>query len=76
MGFVTGVQGIYPLLLLEVALLAGILSGLILTGLTILISVTAYSRGWDPDIVTSPSIATLGDFITILCIYLTIMVVI
>jgi mgtE-like transporter len=61
--------------ILIIALVAGVTSGVILAFLTILVAVFTYLRGWDPDNVTAPLMATLGDLVTILSIGLGIWVV-
>jgi len=61
--------------LIGVAVMAGFISGLILAGLTILVAVFAYLHGWDPDNITSPMMATIGDFLMVICIYLAVLAV-
>jgi mgtE-like transporter len=58
-----------PLELITVVVLAGALSGVILTLLTILIIYLVFRRGYDPDNITGPALATFGDIVTILCIF-------
>jgi len=55
--------------LVIIVLVAGIISGLILTFLTILIIYLVFKRGYDPDNITGPTLATFGDIITMLCIF-------
>jgi cation transporter-like permease len=50
-------------------LIAGIISGIILTLLTISIIYLVFKRGYDPDNITGPALATFGDIITMLCIF-------
>lgn len=61
--------------LIAVAVFAGFLSGLILAFLTVLLAFFAYLHGWDPDNVTSPAMATIGDFLTVICIYVAVLLV-
>ena len=61
--------------LMAVAILAGFISGLILALLTISVAVFTYLHGWDPDNITSPAMATIGDFLTVVCIYLAVLLV-
>ncbi len=63
--------GIYPnlLLLISIVLIAGVLSGIILTFLTIIIIFIVFKRGYDPDNVTGPALATFGDVVTMLCVF-------
>lgn len=58
-----------PLILISIVILAGSISGMILTLLTILIVFFVFKRGYDPDNITGPALATFGDVVTILCIY-------
>ena len=52
-----------------IALFAGFTSGVILAVLAILTVYIAFRRGYDPDNITSPILATIGDIITITCIF-------
>jgi mgtE-like transporter len=72
----TGASTIGLLELMAIAVIAGFTSGLILAILTVLVAVKTYSRGWDPDNVTSPTMATVGDFVTIGCIYMAVLLVV
>ena len=54
-----------------VALIAGLLAGIILAFVTIGIIILAFKRGYDPDNITAPLLATVGDIITLGCIFLT-----
>jgi len=56
--------------LLVIAISAGVISGIILAALTVLVSIVSYKRGWDPDNVTAPLMATIGDLITMVSIFL------
>jgi mgtE-like transporter len=58
-----------PLKLILIVLIAGIVSGIILTILTILIIFIVFKRGYDPDNITGPALATFGDIITMLSIF-------
>ena len=58
-----------PLQLILIVILAAVMSGLILTALTIIIIYFVFRRGFDPDNVTGPALATFGDMITMLCIF-------
>ena len=58
-----------PVMLIGIVVLAGVISGIILTMLTIIIIFLVFKQGYDPDNVTGPALATFGDVITILCIY-------
>jgi len=58
-----------PLILIVIVVTAGGISGLILTFLTIIIIYLVFRRGYDPDNITGPALATFGDIITMLCIF-------
>ena len=58
-----------PVKLISIVLIAGIISGIILTLLTISIIYLVFKRGYDPDNITGPALATFGDVITMLCIF-------
>jgi mgtE-like transporter len=58
-----------PLKLITIVLLAGAISTLILTQLTIVIIYIVFKRGYDPDNITGPALATFGDIVTMLCIF-------
>ncbi|KUO42736.1 MAG: hypothetical protein APU95_01600 [Hadesarchaea archaeon YNP_N21] len=71
--FFSGLQPVNFFALMAIALIAGFLSGVILAVITVVIAISAYRRGWDPDNVTSPTMATIGDIVTVLCIYLAVL---
>jgi len=58
-----------PVILIVIVVIAGAISGLILTFLTIIIIYFVFRRGYDPDNITGPALATFGDIITMLCIF-------
>ena len=58
-----------PIKIILIVILAGILSGIILTILTIVIIFLVFKRGYDPDNITGPALATFGDIITMFCIF-------
>jgi len=66
--FILGVSP-NPLMIISIVLIAGILSGLILSLMTIGIIYLVFKKGYDPDNITGPALATFGDIITILCIF-------
>ena len=61
--------------LVLISFFSGSLAGLILSLLTVSLALLTYSRGLDPDNILAPSLATIGDIITVLCLLLSIMVV-
>jgi len=58
-----------PIIIISIVVIAGVLSGIILSFLTIGIIYLVFKRGYDPDNITGPALATFGDIITILCIF-------
>jgi mgtE-like transporter len=58
-----------PVKLVTIVLFAGFISGVILTVLTIGIIYLVFKRGYDPDNITGPALATFGDIITMFCIF-------
>jgi mgtE-like transporter len=73
-GVLTGVE-VDILRLLIISMVAGMLSGVILVFLTIGVAVYSYLRGIDPDNIAAPLMATVGDFITVFCIYIVVLIV-
>jgi mgtE-like transporter len=63
--------GVRPdaLKLISIVLIAGIISALILTLMTIGIIYLVFKRGYDPDNITGPALATFGDMVTMACIF-------
>ena len=58
-----------PAKLVSIVLLAGIISGLILNMMAVGIIYLVFKRGYDPDNITGPALATFGDIITMICIF-------
>lgn len=48
-----------------ICVIAGIISNLIMLPITMLISFKSFEHGWDPDNITSPIIAAVGDLFTL-----------
>ncbi len=63
-------------LLVEIALLAGILAMAILMPLSLAITIESYKHGWDPNNVTAPAIATLGDIAMIACMVIAVKILV
>jgi len=63
--------GVYPdpLKLIIIVVVAGLISASILTLLTVSIIYIVFKRGYDPDNITGPALATFGDIVTMLCIF-------
>ena len=51
------------------------MAGIMLSTLTVSLALVTYSRGLDPDNVLSPSLATVGDILTVLCLLVSIKLV-
>jgi mgtE-like transporter len=58
-----------PVKIILIVLIAGVLSAIILTLMTIGIIYLVFKRGYDPDNITGPALATFGDIVTMLCIF-------
>jgi mgtE-like transporter len=58
-----------PIKLITIVLLTGVISALILTLLAIGIIYLVFKRGYDPDNITGPALATFGDIVTMVCIF-------
>lgn len=59
-----------PVGLVLVSVAAALTSGLLLSGVTVATVVVAHRRGLDPDNVTSPILATVGDIVTLAFLFL------
>ena len=57
--------------LMAIAIIAGVLSGAILTIVVLLASIAGYNRGIDPDNLSGPVVSVFGDMISILMLLLT-----
>lgn len=53
-----------------ISVIGGLISGIILLGIAILVSVIGYRRNWDLDNMSSPIITSAGDMITIPALFL------
>ncbi|MGQ9788021.1 MAG: magnesium transporter [Candidatus Hadarchaeaceae archaeon] len=70
-----GISAINFIALNIVAVAAGFISGVLLALLTVVVSIFSYIRGWDPDNITAPLMATIGDLITMVSIFIVVLVV-
>jgi len=61
-------SGLLALFLL--ALIAGIVSNLVIMLLTTVMTIKIYQRGLDPDVIAGPFVTTLGDVVSIPCLFL------
>ena len=57
------------LTLIAVTLIAGSLAGLILAFITVGIVIVAFRKGLDPDNITGPFLTTVGDIVTVICLF-------
>lgn len=67
--FALGLDPGDPVGLLVVSVAAGLTSGLLLAGVTVATVLVAHRRGLDPDNVTSPILATVGDIVTLALLF-------
>jgi mgtE-like transporter len=58
-----------------IAVITATLAGIILIFTTILVIILAFKRGYDPDNITAPALATFGDLITLGSLFLIIFIV-
>jgi mgtE-like transporter len=59
-----------PLMFVLIAVITASVAGVILIFTTILIITLAFKRGYDPDNITAPALATVGDLITLGTLFL------
>ncbi len=50
-----------PLTLITISVLAGLLATLVILPIALIVSVKAFQKGWDPNNISAPILATLGD---------------
>jgi len=65
-----GLENVNLIHLVLIAVLAGFLSGIFLSFLTVYLAVFTASKGLDPDNVLTPSVATIGDIATMMFLFL------
>ncbi|MBE0517234.1 MAG: magnesium transporter [Methanophagales archaeon] len=53
-----------------ISVIGGLISGIILLGIAILVSILGYRRNWDIDNISSPIITSAGDMVTIPSLFL------
>jgi len=56
--------------LILISVIGGLISGIVLLGIAILVSILGYRRNWDLDNISSPIITSAGDMITIPSLFL------
>ncbi|SES85396.1 mgtE-like transporter [Methanococcoides vulcani] len=70
-----GLESAGVLSLTLIAVLAGVSSGIILSVIAVFLAIGMFRFGFDPDNVVTPAIATIGDIVSILMIFLSAKVV-
>ncbi|TGC09520.1 magnesium transporter [Methanolobus halotolerans] len=65
-----GLPSAGPLTLTLIAVLAGVSSGLILAFVAVLLALGMFRFGFDPDNVVTPAIATIGDIVSMMMIFI------
>jgi mgtE-like transporter len=75
LNLLVGTKLIGLLNLLGIAIIAGVLSGIILAVITTVVAVFTFVHGWDPDNVVAPLMATVGDFTTIISLFMAVLLV-
>jgi len=74
-GALLGIEAINFMVLITIAITAGVLSGVILAILTVVVAIFSYIKRWDPDNVTAPLMATIGDLVTMVSIFIIVFLV-
>ncbi len=69
----TGLKTISYWFVLFIAIFTSLVSGILLTFFTIFVALYGFKKGLDPDNITVPAVATVGDMLTILILYLEIL---
>ena len=57
-----------PMILVLIAVIAGLISGIILSGVAAILATAMFRFGIDPDNVVTPALGTIGDIVTMLAI--------
>ncbi|MGD2249225.1 MAG: magnesium transporter [Candidatus Methanofastidiosia archaeon] len=68
--FLCGFTSISVVDLVVVSVMGGLISSVFILVVTLLVAFQSFSRGWDPDNVTAPLITSVGDLITLPCLFL------
>ena len=55
--------------LVLISMVAGVLASLVVLGASVLLAILAVRRDWDLDNLVAPSVSTLGDVVTIPCVF-------
>ncbi|WP_094228573.1 magnesium transporter [Methanolobus psychrotolerans] len=70
-----GLQSAGAFTLILIAVIAGVTSGLILSFVAVLLALGMFRFGFDPDNVVTPAIATIGDIVSMIMLFLSAKVV-
>lgn len=65
-----GLESAGVLTLTSIAVIAGVSSGIILAFVAVLLAIGMFRFGFDPDNVVTPAIATIGDIVSMLMIFI------
>jgi mgtE-like transporter len=65
-----GLESAGVLALTSIAVMAGVSSGIILAFVAVLLAIGMFRFGFDPDNVVTPAIATIGDIVSMLMIFI------
>ncbi|MDK2892357.1 MAG: mgtE-like transporter [Methanohalophilus sp.] len=71
-----GLESAGPFVLIAIAVIAGVSSGLILSVVAVLFALGMFRFGFDPDNVVTPAIATIGDIVSMIMLFIAAKVVI
>jgi len=53
-----------------ISLITGTIAGVILTIMSVFVAIVSTARGFDPDNVVNPTLLTIGDILTVLCLFI------
>jgi mgtE-like transporter len=67
---ITGIEGAVLWKLMLLGVLSGIISALIASPFTLLVAITVFRRGADPDNVMGPIVTSVGDVTALICLFL------
>ncbi|MBT8507789.1 magnesium transporter MgtE [Methanomicrobiaceae archaeon CYW5] len=70
-----GIEGLSVIDFVIISVISGILSGLIVMGITLVVAYISYRYGLDLDMIASPTVTTSGDIVTLPMLVLTTLVV-
>lgn len=68
--FIFGFASISLVDLVVISVTGGLISSGFILVFTLFVSIQSFSRGWDPDNITAPLITSVGDLITLPCLFI------